>query len=313
MSARISLPGLRADSPMGSLCAWGGLDLLSRHRDQDARLAWEESDGSLSAVIETSAAADLPELAQVLADLLRLDRLDALTDVARDLNYIMPDDLRAVLSDPDQETPSRRSDGASVRHALTGLAAEHPTRPAGQVAMSPLCIASFKGRRSLFGAVTSADDRVAVADLTQVLVGPWRYVKEAPTLGLDPAAREQDSARMGVDASNDGTRGVRGTLSLAIRGFAMIPPLPAHGRRARLACIVEHEFAWPVWAPALPAVGVRAILGRRWTKWADGHLARDQVASRVAQAHGCGVIAVYASAIISAKDGRRLAHSRLVP
>lgn len=289
---RVVLDGPRADSPMGVLVALGTLSLLTRYGHPEARLGWTATPFGHRPTITTTAELDLAELSRVVAEAIDADGLTDLKQVADDLNKVMPEDLRGVLS-------AGPSPSAAL---LTGLASALPLRPAGQVAMSPLCIVSFKGRRSVFDAIIRQDRSITAVVMRGVLGGPWVYERDQATMGLDPAARRADGALMGPDASADGTRGVAGSLSLATRGLSLVPPLPARGRRPHQGAFAESGFAWPVWEPPLPVAAVRMLMGRNWQA-----RAKDP-----AQLRGAGMVGVYRSRIVEAKDGRRLARATRV-
>lgn len=299
----VELPGIVAESPMGLLVALGTLDVLSEHVSPGARLWWlADQTGGHRGVIEVTGAATPDDVARLAFQALSDDPLANLLEVAPDLNKVAPPSLhRALTASP-----------APWTRVLYGLCAEAPLRPNGQAAMTPLAITSFKGRRSVFPTLVRADAAVSEVQLRKVYSGPWRYARNVPTLNLDPAAREQDSARMSVDASADGTRGTPGTLALAVRGLGLIGPLPSRGRRPRLAAVsqrrrtgsgaAESRLVWPVWKQPLSRFGARALLGRDW-------LQREPDAETLA---ACGILALYQSAVVAAKDGNRLARARRI-
>ena len=285
-AAAVALPGVRAHTPMGLLVALGALDLLAEHADPAARLSWGEDERGYRAMLSAGKATTTAALAALVFESLAADRVEYLRDVAPDLNLVMPEALHHALSQP------------VVPRVLSGLCAEAPLRTNGCVAMTPLAITSFKGRRSVFATIIRADGSVAEKHIRALLQGPWTYAPKVPTLSLDPAAREQDSARMAADASADGTRGVPGSLSLAARGLALVPPLPAAGGRPRVGALRGGTFTWPVWILPVTRFGARALMGRAWG--ADDEAVRS----------ACGVAAVYESEVVAAKDGRRLARAR---
>lgn len=294
---RIEITGLRADNPMCVLVAFGVIDLLARTGDEGARLSWEADGHGFHAVLE-STVGDIDDVVATLKSALKLDDVPGLRDVASDINTILPGDLRKELGDPE----SRR------RHLLSGLAAEYPLRPGGQAAMTPLCMISFRGTRSLFKALAKEDSKVTEEHLRVLLIGPWKYEKGFSSLNLNPAARIQDSARMGPNASADGTRGAPGSMSLAVRGMTLVPPLPSRSFPVRVvACRSERSrdgqtrrreaaFAWPVWSPGLTRAGVQSMMSRAWGK-------RPNPLPP-------GVLAVYRSTIAPAKDGSRLTYPK---
>jgi hypothetical protein len=292
---RIEMTGLRADNPMCVLVALGVIDLVTRGGDDAARLGWDADEHGFHAVLE-STVGDVEDIASTLKSALKLDDVPALPDVASEINKVLPGDLRKELDEED----SRR------RHLLSGLATEYPLRPGGQAAMTPLCMISFRGKRSLFKALAREDGTVTEEDLRDLLIGPWNYERGIGSLNLNPAARIQDSARMGPNASNDGTRGVPGSMPLAVRGMTLVPPLPSRGFPVRVvACHSERSregqtrrrresaFVWPVWSPGLTRAGVQLMMSRAWAK-------RPNLPN--------GVMAVYRSTIAPAKDGNRLTY-----
>lgn len=290
MNGAVKLPGVRAQSPMGLLVALGALDLLAEHIDGGARLSWCEDGAGHCAGITVEGAATSDDVARMAFEAVRADPLDGLNSLAVDINKVTPEALHDVLSQPD------------VPRLLRGLCAEAPLRPDGQAAMTLLAIGSFKAN-SFVPAVLRADARTTEVHLRALFGEAWRYARGVASLALDPAARQQDSARMAADASTDKTRGVLGALSLAVRGLALVPPMPVcsgRGRRTRLAAVHEHRLVWPVWREPLTRFGVRALMGRSWGAIEPGDAALD----------ACGVVAVYESEIIAAKDGRRLARAQ---
>lgn len=290
MTGPVPLPGVRASSPMGLLVALGTLDVLTEHYDAGTRLAWCDDGSGHCAAITAGGATTPDELADRTFDAIAADSLAAIQSLAKDLNQVTPGALHDALGNP------------GFPRSVAGLCAEAPLRPAGQVAMTPLVITSFQGRRSVFGTLLRSDADLTERQLSALFSGPWRYARSVATLNLDPGAREQDSARMAADASADGTRGVPGSLSLAARGLTLLPPLPTgsgRGKRPRVAAVHEGRFAWPVWTSALTRFGVRALMGRSWGAVLDG-----------ATLDAYGIAAVFESEIVDAKDGRRLAHAR---
>lgn len=291
MTGAVKLPGVRGQSPMGMLVALGTLDVLAEHADAGARLSWCDDGAGQCAAITSEGAGTSDDVARAAFEAIRADPLDGLTSVAGDLNKVTPEALHDVLA---------RSGAARV---LCGLCAEAPLRPQGQAAMTPLAITSFQGRRSVFGTLLSADAGLTEEKLRALFGGPWTYARNVATLNLDPAAREQDSARMAADASADGTRGMPGALSLAARGLSIVAPMPTRsgrGKRPRVAAVHDHHLAWPIWREPLTRFGARALMGRAWGAIEPGDAVLD----------ACGVVAVYASEIVAAKDGRRLARAQ---
>lgn len=280
--------GLRAENPMSFLVAIGALEILASHEDRAARLVWRSTENGWRGALLTSTADDTAGLAEVLFNAIQANTLRGLREVAQDLNRVDPSVLRQVLE---------ATDDTGVRRVLGALVAEMPLTSNGFAAMTPMCITSFHGRRSVFGAIVGSDDDLRPWHLLPLLVGEWRGHKGVATLGWDPAMREQDSARMGPDASADGTRGVPGALQLAIRGLHACAPLPCRGRRPRVAAVDGSRFIWPIWDSPLRSFGVRNLMGRRWSD-----VPRPEL-------DACGVRAVYAAEIVPAKNGRRLAQA----
>lgn len=291
MTAILRLEGVRAHNPMGLLVALGTLDLLAEHVDPGARLAWIGDATGHCAAVQAAGCSTIADLAAGLLGAIEAQPLDQLKAVAADLNKVARDDLHGALA------------GSTAPRLLGGLCAEAPLRRTGQVGMTPLVITSFKGRRSVFDTLLRADAALTGRQLLALLNEPWTYAPNVATLGLDPAAREQDSARMAADASADGTRGVPGALPIAARGLVLLPPLPVRSssaRRPRVAAVQAGSLVWPIWTAALTRFGVGTLLGRSWGKLADRAIVLD----------ACDVEAVYASEIVAAKDGRRLARAR---
>lgn len=300
--AAVALPGVVAQTPMGLLVALGTLDVLTEHVAPDTRLWWKATQtGGHLAVISVPRALSPDDVAQLVFEALADDPLAGLMEVAADLNKVAPADLHRALT----------SRGVPWLRVLCGLCAEAPLRPQGQSAMTPLAITSFKGRRSVFATVLRADAAVSEAHLRAVYGGRWSYERKIPTLNLDPAAREQDSARMAADASADGTRGAPGTLPLAVRGLSLLSPLPSrvrprlpalNERRSSRSVAAARLLVWPVWERPLSRFGARALLGRDW-------LEREPDAETLT---ACGILAIYQSAIVAVKDGSRLARARRI-
>ncbi len=283
----IPLPGLSAESPAAALALYG-LAYLAGPR---ARVRWSPSGLRWHAEVLAPGCSDIDGLAQLLVDQINEDSFASIETLAKDVNELTAEGWRAGLDGPT----------AAINRLMTGLCAEAPLRPGGQVALTPLCVYSFGSRGTLFGNAAKQDSSVRVKAIRALLTGPWSAARNCNTLGLDPAARRQDGATMGPDPSADGVRGVPGLVPLALRGLTAVAPLPNRPRVTGGAFAREGasvSFEWPIFTIAVAASSLRMVVARRWSQRSD------------AQRAAAGVESVYSARVLRAE--RRVAFGQRV-
>lgn len=287
MSTSILLPGLRAESPAAALALYG----IAKALAPDVSVRWTtREDSGWRAEVIGARCADLDGLVETLIDAIKSDPLTDVQSIATDVNKLTPQAWRASVEGI-----------GAVSQLLIGLCAEAPLRSGGQVPYTPLCVISFRGTGSFFGPTVKQDGTLAAKDLHALLHGPWVSKKGCNTLGLDPGARRQEGAIMGLDPSADGVRGVPALVPLACRGLACVAPMPSTDRVRSGALVGDRaglEFRWPVFTFPVRAAALPLLVARDWSK------------RTAAQRAAAGVEAVFASRIL--RDERRLSTGRRV-
>lgn len=279
------LPGLRGGSPAAALALYGIAWLVPA----GSTMRWVGNGlGDWVAAVD----ADVPDIAAMSAtvvEAIKVDDLRTLQAVAGDINQVTPEQFAAPRT-------------AAVRRVLVGLAAEAPLLAKGNVARTPICVVSFRGKRNLFGSAAKQDKAMDVQAVRRLLSGEAEEQKGCNTLGFDPAARRQDGAVIGPDPSADGVRGIPGLVPLILRGLATVAPMPGAGRSTQGGAFVRIdrrvEFRWPIFSSAVRCDALPFLVARDWG------------ARSASQRAASGIDAVYASTVL--REELRLGHGRRI-
>jgi hypothetical protein len=269
--SHISLPALRADSPIAFLAALGTLRILDGIRPTwKPRLRWIEQGGripELSVTGDTS----LEEVSGALAT--KVTNRAA----APEFNWA---DVIAVAPKLFHMKAKAAWETANVSKRETvdffaAFAAEGATSNSGDMKPTDLCMTSgqmkfLKEMRAITAELASAPKReeAPLAERIQTaLTGPWHYADDQHSLGWDPT-NEPVHALGAYDPSGDGKQtSVREVVYLAAEAVSVFPVFARFGRLRTTGFHPDERrrswFHWPIWDPELSIRSVRSLLQLR--------------------------------------------------
>ena len=264
---KVTLGSLRADNPLGLLCALGALDGAARQlehvrRGAGVKLAWSVGGAPRPVLSGVDSAEELVEL-------LDRDRLFWQSSLLLkwsperdgaplgDLN-MPPDVARQWVREVGQaEGPG----GAAQLRLLSGLLAEGGVDQSRKK-VKPSHLDFTAGQQRFLQMARQLATGVDASSLHDALFGSWRSTSPLPVFGWDVSG-ERVYAYRAADPSGEKKEGVPGANWLAFVGLSYFPVFVKGGQVVTTACSPEWKsshLTWPVWtSPTAPSV-VRSLL-----------------------------------------------------
>lgn len=260
----IELTGLEGTNPLGFFASLGLLDVVTRQRDPAApmpRLWWTDEidpQARLEGVGAIDELVDLvirdreqwfgspvlePRIGGALQDDVKLSTLRGVPDDSGDDRS----DLRIWI---EQVYRDGGEADRALLHALVAEGASMETSPAAK----PSHFHFTAGQQKFLQMIRELRDGITADDVSEALIGPWRYASRLPVMGWDTSRGERVYALRGHNPSGDKKQGVPAADWLAVLGLRFFPVATRSVRgRAQLVTTgcsrswKHGTFTWPLW------------------------------------------------------------------
>ncbi len=291
---RITLPGLRADLPIGAMAAFGTLRVCDRTSlFAGAKLSWERSGASFHAVLSTPKDVDRDALIDTLVSDVgnASDRLELLW--SEQIKTATPETLRQAVGVAMSRSSASDRESADWFAAFgTELSVDddgavRPTPFDMSVARQKFLLDAAKLAGSLAAAPAGRNIKSAKESYAEALFGPWKYEDDQHSLGWDPSTMKLGAFTFKAPTAMANT-GVRAAVWLAFESLPLFPCFYNRGLETRSFHRDRRELAlcWPIWHPPISLPTLATLLG-----WAA--LLSDDPPEKELRARG--VAAVYRS------------------
>jgi hypothetical protein len=224
-----------------------------------------------------------------LLDCLNRDRTRCLEDAALALEYDGKKDLKpppslsqrwlAQLATAATARNRRSVDWASA--LLTDVAVDNNGN------IKPTALHFTAGQQQFLQMVDELRKRVTLEDLSEAILGPWKYERPLPVMGWDSTSA-RDYALRASNPSTDKKMGVPGADWLAVRGLTFLSVVPRKTRIATTGCgggWKNGHFQWPLWTVSLTSDVVRTILRIEWQVVGR----QERIARGIGAVFSCGI------------------------
>ncbi len=258
--------GLRADSPIGAMAAFGLLRVCSvQPLFGEARLNWRPVKGAWCAVLHTERPASVGELAQAIGNVAG--------EVAVRPEFTWAPEIKSAKIEDYKRNVGKALETAD-REALAWFAAfgsEFPSKD-GVVEPTPFDMTVARQRfladavrlSALIRGTTDASGHSApAASCQEALLGPWLYQDDQHSLGWDPVAMRL-GAFTNKEPSKMKNEGVRAVVWLAFQSLPLFPCCYANRSVAARGWInskAGQRFTWPVWTAPIRLATLEQLLG----------------------------------------------------
>jgi len=291
----IELTGLRGDSPIGAMAAFGVLRIVTLSgKIGRPRLGWCEGNGAFSPVLYTDTSVDKEILLSLLIeDVRQAARREALTwteqiksaeasefrkELKRVFERLTPDDRIGIdwLSCLANELVSEDD---KLEPTPFDMSVARQKFPHDAVRLS---IALGTGERN-------PKQRSVLQDYEEALFGPWRYQDDQHSFGWDPSTVKLGAFCYKAPTAME-NKGVRAAVWLAFESLPLFPVFSRDRSQATRAFKKEVRrplcFYWPIWRPPISQSELESLLSSAALTQSDQH---SSLGAR-------GVTAIYRSA-----------------
>ncbi|MCB9596623.1 MAG: hypothetical protein H6719_28120 [Sandaracinaceae bacterium] len=251
------LTGIDGANPLGFFAALGVLEVVS-DRGLPARLAWRD-EGAWRPILS-----GLDASVDDLVEWVEEDRLTCLSEPALALEYGGKRDLKPppgqfreyLLTLVAAAQPGSRRSVDWASSFATDIAVDNNGNT------KPTALHFTAGQQLFLKMVDELATGVTASDVSEALIGPWRYERPLPVMGWDATAARSYALRAS-NPSGDKKLGVPAADWLAVRGMVSLPVVPVGSRVLTTGCTGGWKtgaFAWPLWSVALERSVVRSTV-----------------------------------------------------
>jgi hypothetical protein len=238
---KILLTGIRADTPIGAMAAFGLIRL-----QPSWRLCWENRLASLDTQEPTTAE----------------HVIEVITRTARErpekrLAFSWADTLKNAESEDWEQAASECSETEECEW-LVALGAP------GRKQFYPTPFDMTSGSQKFLRQLAALPRAVTRESVREALFGPWRYEGSTHSLGWDPVMLRAGAFTSVQPRDLKKQRGVTAAVWLASESLPLFPCfLDDRGRLAVRGWIVD-QFQWPVWDRPISVAGLKALIRNPW-------------------------------------------------
>ena len=227
--AEIALTGLRGDSPIGAMAAFGLLRL-----NPTWRLSWT----NLRAVV-TTGEEQTPDAI-----------LTRQIDIAKSHKGERPEfewAEKGILREADPERWCKAVSSALDRYAdrELGWLSSFGAPLKKEFGRTPFDCTS--GSQSFLNELANLPKNVTLSSMQEALFGPWLYSDSTHSLGWDPAMMHSGAFTSEQPRSNKRKRGVTAVVWLASESLPLFPCFVNDRGKLVTRGWIEGEFRWPLW------------------------------------------------------------------
>jgi hypothetical protein len=240
---KIVLGGVRADSPIGAMVAFGLFRTLP-----SLRLAWEDRIATVYSPTPLSA----DELVETVAIIAR-ERPQPETRVefswSSTLKNVKPEDWARAVST------------ATTSDQLAWLAAIG-VGAADRFYGTPFDMTS--GSQKFLRELAALPAAVMPESIREALFGPWKYQDSTHSLGWDPSMVRSGAFTSVQPRELKKNRGVTAAVWLASESLPLFPCFIADNGHLGVRGWTNRQFRWPVWDQPVTLVGLKALIRNPW-------------------------------------------------
>lgn len=257
----INLKGIRAETPIGAMAAFGVLRLCEA---EGARLGWDAAGGGWHAVLSMP-----QELSE--GDLIRF-LISRLPTAAEWTSRDWPEQIKTwSVSDFRKRGEAALSTGSRSEAEWIAAFGSELAQDDGVLESTPFDMSVARQKfladanrlaNGLAIEQRSKKQKTQFEEYREALFGPWRYQDDQHSLGWDPATVKLGAFTYKAPSQMPNT-GVRAAVWLAFESLPLFPVF-AKGRHQRTRAFVqgrrETRLFWPVWNAPISLDELRSLL-----------------------------------------------------
>lgn len=257
----ISLTGLRADTPIGAMAAFGCLRTCERSPEfRGAKLGWASAGGSFTAMLRIAS----NQRKEQLLEFLKRDAAQA----PERFEFTWREKLKSLSEHEFRAAAGRAletadSDSRETADWFSAFGTDVLVDDEGNVETTPLDMTG--GPQKLLSGVVELAATLCDSEgaFEEALFGPWKYNDDQHSLGWDPA-----TIKLGAFTYKAPTKmansGVMGAIWLAFQSISLFPcfAVKNHLEATSFERIRrQYTFEWPVWSEPIGLDELRLLLG----------------------------------------------------
>jgi hypothetical protein len=234
---KILLTGIRADTPIGAMAAFGLIRLMPCWRFcWENRLAGLHTPESITAehIIEVIArtASDRPE---------------------KRLEFSWADNLKSAKSKDWEEAASKASTPEECGW-LVALGAP------GRKQFYPTPFDMTSGSQKFLRELAALPHAVTPESVREALFGPWQYEDSTHSLGWDPVMMRAGAFTSVQPRDLKKQRGVTAAIWLASESLPLFPCFLDERGKLAVRGWIDDQFQWPIWDRPIALAGLKALI-----------------------------------------------------